>query len=445
MWRSFKRGFPKNLLIVLGIGAFYWAFNLVFLGIVNDSCFFGNGRFSNSSIIAYLFAGLVYSGGAKGFDWIPGGSITTWFYNLTLMLALTWLLGNLWRRIRSKGAAAPFRDYAHIGAKIKTCQISTTIPFGRTVAFWMGIAFLLGFFLKSPFTVLVLALWLLLSFGQGGESPLIYLLFIYQGAKNLKNKQPKSLTTGADVALPVFGLGLGFLLDFILILILWNGFDYKIWPRLLSTLLIGGLLLFTGLSGRLRPQSKVGKVAACFLLGFGIISILPVTAYADDGGWTESGQNILGWLANPGTHLMAAAGIGGPLGMIGGWLGNMVGGGVLDAFTGGVGSGAAGTAAGGLDGGPLGLGLGAYGAAMGPLGPVGNLLGNAWGDAIGALGGGGQGGSSAGSSGGGGYGGSSGGSSGGGGYGGGGPSNNTGPKPPKPDDPELKPPDSAQP
>ena len=64
MWLGIKKGFPKNLLFVLGCGLFFWCFNLVFLGIINDSCFFGNGRYSRSSIIAYLFAGLIYENGA---------------------------------------------------------------------------------------------------------------------------------------------------------------------------------------------------------------------------------------------------------------------------------------------------------------------------------------------------------------------------------------------
>ncbi|MDD2955979.1 MAG: hypothetical protein PHD67_06660, partial [Oscillospiraceae bacterium] len=100
LWQGIKAGFPVNLLIFLGVALFYWLFNLFFLSYVNDSCFFGNGRFASSSIIAYIFAGLVYkNSGLKGFDVMLGPSTTTWFYNFSMMLFLALWVGGLFRRI----------------------------------------------------------------------------------------------------------------------------------------------------------------------------------------------------------------------------------------------------------------------------------------------------------------------------------------------------------
>lgn len=423
MWRGIKKGFPKNLLFVLGCGLFFWCFNLVFLGIINDSCFFGNGRYSRSSIIAYLFAGLIYENGAKGFDWIYGGSMTTWFYNLTFYGALFWLGGNVWRRIRKGGILMPIKDLLHVPGKLKKCWISVTVPFVKRIMLATGLGLLAGFVLKSPFTLITLAIWLLLSFGQGGESPIIYLMFIYQGAKNAKSKNPKALTTGADVAMWIFGLGLGMLLSFIICVVLWHTTDYSMTSRLLCFLPLGVLLVFFGLGGKIS-MSKAQQAAAGVLVCFGYMYVKTMVVRADDGGWTESGRNIAGWLANPGTHLMGAAGIGGPAGMIAGWLGDMIGGGALDHVTGGLGSAVAGTAAGGMGGDLMGLGQGAMNAAFGPLGPVGDMLSNAWGSAADALAGGGGGSGSSGSWGGGSVG--SGGSGGSGSWGGSGGSGNSG-------------------
>ena len=393
MWQGIKRGFPKNLLLVLGIGLFYWMFNLVFLGIINDSCFFGNGRFSRSSTIAYLFAGLVYENGAKGFDWIPGGSMTTWFYNLTFYGALFWLLGNIWRRIRTKGILMPIKDLLRVPGKLKKCWVSVTVPFAKRILLATGLGILAGFVLKSPFTLITLALWLFLSFGQGGESSIIYLLFIYQGAKNVKSKKPKKLITGADVAIWIFGLGLGMLLSFILCLVLWHATDYSMTSRLLCFLPLGVLLVFFGLGGKIS-MNKAQQAVAGVLICFGYLYVKTMVVRADDGGWTESGRNIPGWLANPGTHLMAEAGLGSPAGMIAAWLGNMVGNAVLDHVTAGLGSAVASAADGAMQNGPLGLGLGAMNSALGPLGPVGDMISNAWSSSIDALAGGGGSGSS---------------------------------------------------
>ncbi|MBR2948618.1 MAG: hypothetical protein IKC46_02010 [Lachnospiraceae bacterium] len=422
MWKSLKAGFPKNLLIVLGLGLFYWIFNLIFLGIINDSCFFGNGRFSRSSAIAYLFAGLVYENGAKGFDWIPGGSMTTWFYNLTFFTALFWLVGNIWRRICKEGFLAPMKDIFRIPVNIKTCWNSVTVSFLGKIMLYMGLGILAGFLIKSPFTMVALTIWLLLNFGQGGESSLIYMMFIYQGAVNAKSKKPKALITGADVAVNILGLGLGMLFAFVVSVVLWNTTDYRILSRVLCFLPLGILLVFFGAGGRITMQSRTQKAATIVLLCMGSVWLRTLTAYADDGGWTESGSNIPGWLANPGTQLMEAAGLGGPAGMIAGWLGNMVGNGALDHVTAGLGSAAAGIGAGAQDGGILGAGLGAYESALGGLGPMGNMLSNAWSGAIDALGGGGQG--ASGSSGSGSWGGSGG--SGSGSWGGSGGSGNSG-------------------
>lgn len=385
LWRGMRKGFPKNLLTVLGLGLFYWLFNLVFLGIINDSCFFGNGRFADSSVIAYLFAGLVYENGAKGFSWIPGGSMTTWFYNLTFYGALFWLLGNIWKRIRKGGVLMPVKDLLRIPKKLRACQASATVPFAKRIMLATGLGILAGFLLKSPFTLAVLALWLLLSFGQGGESFIIYLLFIYQGAKNLKSKNPPKLVTGADVAIGIFGLGAGMLISFVLCVILWNTTDYRMASRLLCFLPFGFLLVFFGLGGKISMQSKVQKAAAGFVLCVTYLYLKTVIVQADDGGWTESGRNIPGWLANPGTQLMELAGIGGPAGMIIGWLGNMVGGAALDHVTAGLGSAVASAADGALQNGPLGLGQGAMNAAFSPLGPVGDMISNAWSAASDAL------------------------------------------------------------
>lgn len=386
MWQGIKGSFPKNILIILGSALFYWLFNLFFLSYVNDSCFFGNGRFRNSSILPYLFGGLIYKGNRlKGFDVMPG-EITTWFYNMTLMMSLIWLISGIIRRIRTKNFIAPLKDIFRIPSLQKGYRASSAGDFTRLTLVPMGIAFLLGFLLKSPFTIGFLALFLLLSFGQGNESPHINMLFIYQGAKNLGSKKPQAIVCDGDAALPLFGLGIGFLLDFILVLILWNTFNYSFWSRLIFSLLIGSLLIFIGFGGSIQLKNKSVKAIGCFLLFTGVVSLLPIIALAHDGGWLESGKNLKDWLQNPGTTLMPEVGVGGVVGLIFGWAANMGLAGVLDAFTGGVGSAAVGTAAGAGQG-PLELGLAAYETALSRLGPMGKAFGNAWRTTIDVLGG----------------------------------------------------------
>ncbi|HZJ82803.1 MAG TPA: hypothetical protein VFD57_03235 [Clostridia bacterium] len=128
-----------------------------------------------------------------------------------------------------------------------------------------------------------------------------------------------------------------------------------------------------------------------------ILWIANSIVHADDGGWTESGRNLLGWLGNPGTKIIGALGFGGATGIGLGWLGDTALGGLGNAINLGEAMTVASVLAG--TGSPESLGNAALGAA---LGPVGDVVGSAWGTASDVLGGGGSegsegGGSSAGS------------------------------------------------
>lgn len=105
-----------------------------------------------------------------------------------------------------------------------------------------------------------------------------------------------------EYQLRLFGIGIGLILCSILNAILWFVLDFNFWVRLTISIVVI-LLSFIKLG-----IIKVNKptVAAIFVLSVISVQIVmvmtasPLIAFADDGGWTESGSTLSGLMQNYG-------------------------------------------------------------------------------------------------------------------------------------------------
>ncbi len=320
-WANLKSGFPKNLIVALAIGLAYWLFNIFFLAYINDTCFFHD----ETSYLAYIFGG--ESKSAKG---IPSGRLT-WYYNFTFMLTLVFLIKSIIKRMIKKGFFAPAKDIIGIRKHYNAYMDCSQYEGARLLFIPMGIAFVLSYLIVNPFTILLLSIIMFLSFARGMESAITSFIFSFKVSKNL-NKNPidrKSVLEG-DIALPIFGFAVGFLFYSLLIIIMWFLFDYSFIIRTIVSALFALAFLILGITNTMKNKAVKTSINALVFTAFSALTYK--TVFADDGGWSESGRNLAGFLANPGSDIMGKAGLGGDAGATLGYMLDSLGGAFFDKF-----------------------------------------------------------------------------------------------------------------
>ncbi len=326
-FKSLKNLKPKDLILPISLALAYWLFNIYFLGFINDSCFFDK----KTSHLAYLFSG-VANFNVKGI----ADDMPTWPYVFTFTFSFVYLLKSIFRRMLKHGFLAPLLDFFRIFKLAKSYRESSLKPIYQLLFLPMAWAFIVGFLIVNPLTMITLAFILLLSFGMGAQSPLINLRFFYSVASELGRKKRRGQVLDGDVALPVLGWGIGFLLYFIISISLWFIFDYHFWARITVTCLFVIAFLFLGFGGRLKFKSSTTTALFVVLSALTILSLSIV--FAHDGGWTESDKNFIEWLNNPGTQLTALMGIGGMSGILCAFMLNSYVGKIISLFTGELGA-----------------------------------------------------------------------------------------------------------
>ncbi len=319
IWLGLKKGFPKNLIVALCIGLAYWLFNIFFLAYINDTCFFNE----NTSYLAYIFGGK-----AKNVKGIPNDTLT-WYYSFTFMFTLIFLIKSVIRRMLEKGFLAPFKDIFRIKPSYNAYMNATQYEAAKLIFIPMAISFILSYLIVNPFTILLLSIIMFLSFAKGMESAFISIIFAFRVSKNLgKNPIDRRSVLDGDIALPLFGLAAGFLFYSFLIIIMWFLFKYSFLVRTMVSLVFLILFLVLGMKNTMSNKSVKNTVNILLFSAFSLLSYK--TASADDGGWSESGRSLAGFLANPGAAIMALAGLGGQIGAAFGYIVDTVVGGALE-------------------------------------------------------------------------------------------------------------------
>lgn len=379
--RGIIRNFPKNLLIPIILILIYMMINIVYMGIVNDTMYFNN---TDKSIQAYIFSGFVVVGdGIKGFDYFSNrNDVRSIYWTMPMLFLLTGLIRNLFIRIRQNGFKKLVQDITGAGNTARLYAKASTKSIGSHILFGCFLGSILGLLLQSPIILFLLPIILFLSFTLRENSKLIGIVSMFLISINIKRKKPKYVNI-ANLALGVYGLAIGFAFYFLVIIILWFVVNYNIYARVIFTTIIAVTTLLLYKTKSNKTIAKTSLMIVMMITAFAIFSLTNFVIYADDGGWSESGKNLVGWLSNPGTKLLALLGLEAGAGTALGWLADTALGGILPA----LGLGEAMTVLQVLcgAGSPTDLGFAALGTALGPLGPLGSAIGDAWKGSIDAL------------------------------------------------------------
>ena len=286
--------------------AFVVFWNMYGMCYLNDTFRLNYNAFLGSST-AYLFGGTVSSGeGIYGISVIKGIKDTTllvqplyFLLNLLFMCAVNTIISG---RLKDF-----FRGIFGFRGKWKLYRKSLDRPISHY--FWTSVlmAAPVGLLLFNPYTVVALAVIVLLSAMKGDDSCLAVFSMIWRSALNCKkvSEGKKKAPTFASGVVRIWTFGLALIVYSGVNLLVWHLFKFNYWSRLIFTVLLMVLALFR--LGIIKV-SKLGKVQkAAVLIGFILVGTMlaaaasgTVTALADDGGWTESGKTLAGLFNNSG-------------------------------------------------------------------------------------------------------------------------------------------------
>lgn len=376
--KGLRRRFLKNIFILSLIMLATFLINSIYLVFINDTMYLESTG-TIDSLSAYFFLGILEPfSEIKGFQFVSI-RITNIFWTLPLAFLLSGLIFNIFRRIRAKGFKKLMGDIFNSGklAKVYATGSSKDINyFILSGCFW---ATIIGFIIQNPITLFILPIILFLSFTLKENSKIISLLSTYLIAINIKKRKPKNVNIG-NIALSILGLSIGLAIYFILVLLMWIVFDYSLLARVIFTLILAVMFFILKRAHKKSHTSKVVKASIVFFSFVCISTLLSHSAYADDGGWVESGSSLMGWLANPGSKIISKLGLSLAAATGLGWIADTALGGLANHFNVGElmtlsGLGAESSSA-------ESLGKAALGAA---LGPVGSLMGDTWGGVNDAL------------------------------------------------------------
>ncbi|WP_303860259.1 hypothetical protein [Alkalibaculum bacchi] len=380
--RGIKKGFVKNIITLFFVMLATFILNSVFLIFINDTMYLEN-RGGNSSLIAYIFSGILDSSTEiKGFQFISA-RIPNIFWTLPMMFLLSGLIFNIFRRIRANGFKKLISEILHSGklAKVYASGSSKTINyFILSGCFW---ATIIGFIVQNPITLFLLPIILFLSFTLKENSKIISLISTYLIAININKKKPRNVNV-ANIALSILGLSIGFAIHFVFALVIWIVFDYALLARIIFSIILAVLFYILKRGNNKIHTNKVMKASGLIFSFVCITTFCNYIVYADDGGWVESGRSLMGWLSNPGSKIISRLGLGQAAAVGLGWIADTALGGLANHFNLSELMTLAGLGAGSSS--PESLGKAALGAALGPLG---DILGNTWGGVNDALAGGG--------------------------------------------------------
>lgn len=321
---------------------FLFLYNLFITCFYNDT-FMLDRRARLGNLSPYLMAATVWTPSSlKGLqmDW---GMVNTTFLVAPLIMVVTLLLRHVILQLRQRKKDF-LGDLVKIPVEVRACAAWAGDKDRRK---WMWAVYALiwglGFLIMNPVTIFLAAALLLLMFAQGKENALVQLLFLRACAVGRKKidagqkKEPDSrkyrlLLWYGSIGLTVYG---------IVSVLVWFVADYNWWVRFVLTALMILFALLQGFmpnafSGKLRSGTTVFFLFCLLWLCVAAVSGSRMgVVFADDGGWRESGETLLGLVMNAGFSTILAIslmtiglGLGAPL-LIAGTVGLIVGGGTF--------------------------------------------------------------------------------------------------------------------
>lgn len=224
----------------------------------------------------------------------PMELVRTGIFAVFFSYALISLIGIIVGKIRNQGAKALFVDFALIPKQV--------IEYGKRSEtkvldhFLLGTisAFIIGFIIKNPFAMPLLALYILISFTMGTQSSTIINRFASDCSKKIKENENKPLF--ADSALYIWGVGVGFILYSILGFAVWNKANFAFGARLVETLFWLALMVALYVIRNGKKASKViAQSVTVALVACGTVMVQSLKAYATILEiWYDSNGNRIG-------------------------------------------------------------------------------------------------------------------------------------------------------
>jgi len=390
--QEFKKNFPKSLIQPLIIIIILGLFNIFFLAVREDTYYLSHWRIDFiDNIKAYIMPGVIWSNSRfAGFSHLSHDKGTLSVV-IPFMMIFMYLLSAFFQKLFSKEKFKGFfNDIKEMKNTKKTYMALANKQFSDYYIKGLLIAFIGGFIIKNPLTIFLLALMLLFSFIKNNKGNILIIIGTLKAAHNIKRNKEGFVNFG-NIAITILGISYGLFTYFGLMVLIWFVFNYSIWARAIFSALFIALFIFLIISK--IPKKQLVKAASFGIFFISFLLLNNRIGLADDGGWTESGSNIIDWLANAGTKIIAALGFTGSIAAAIGWATNMVIGNVAGYFNVGPLLQLGGLVAGfGEPSGSMAANLtfsqAALKAAFGSMGPLGDMLSNTVGGINDALSGG---------------------------------------------------------
>lgn len=303
----------KALLAFVAVSAASYYFNIFFWAWLNDSMWIGWGK-GYGNVAGFLIPGGAFNTGngiigleplaaflnlffRQGGNYSVPNGLLAWPFTLAVGCLVTYLISN----ILTRGLTGVLRDVAGIPVYLHHYAGRGSKKLWKFLLEGVFYATVIGFVVVNPFAVPLLGVYILLCFGQEADNPRVIGLFLrrcrlYKKAEKGGDKAGEKPLL-ADTMLQIFSLGLGFFVYSLLNLLVWNLFAYHFFARLIFSLLLAAMTLT--LSGGAR-RKKLGKAMGMMAITTGVLALSHVTAFAHDGGASESGGTWEGLKRNAG-------------------------------------------------------------------------------------------------------------------------------------------------
>jgi len=381
MWQEFKKNFPKSFILPLIIIIILGLLNIFFLAVIEDTYYLNHrGIVFIDDIKAYIMPGVIWAQSAfAGFSHLSHDKSTLSMV-IPFMMVFMYLVSSFFQKLFSKEKFKTFfKDLKGMNKNKKTYSALADKSFNDYYLRGLLIAFIVGFIIKNPLTIFLLALLFLFSFIKNNKGNILITIGTIKAAHNIKRDKDGFVNFG-NIAMTILGISYGLFTYFGLVVIIWFIFNYSIWARAIFSILFIALFIFLMITKKSKKQ--VVKVASFGIFFISFLILNNRIGLADDGGWTESGSNIIDWLSNAGTKIIAALGFTGSIAAAIGWATNTIIGNVAGYFNvapllqlGGLVAGfgkPAGSMAANLS-----FSQAAIKSAFGGMGPLGDMLSNA--------------------------------------------------------------------
>lgn len=294
--------------LLMSLLAFIW--NVFALCYINDTFNIDYTRRIFGDAAPYLIAGTVQKRLVMGLPIINprviriNTSVLTFFLYFLIAIFIRTLIEDIFRgRILNN-----IKSIFGISKLLKYYNSVSTKKFSYYIYFELIIGCVLNIIIFNPFAVLLLALMLFFSFTKsenGAISPLLMIFVSSASYDNVVNRK-KSQPLYATQQFKILGLSISLLICSIFNFLIWCLLKFNFWVRVVvSLLLIVFALLKLGILKISKTTSVMIIITSYVILQIVVLNSFCFMAFADDGGWSESGRNLLGLIKNSGWPTIA--------------------------------------------------------------------------------------------------------------------------------------------